>query len=382
MGMRRTFGLWAAIVGTSLLALSCKPPAPKEIRLGAIIALSGPGKAAGEAAREGLDLAVDELNAGDFKATPIRLTLADSASDPDAALAALRKMVEVQKVPAILGLVLSDEVLACAPAANQLKTVILSTNASSNDIRVAGDYVFRNETRSEFRTAALADLLAQRLVGKRIAILHSSSGSAVSASESLTNAMLSRGLKSALNLEFPAGRTNFRAEIERLRGLKPDAVYVTAFDKDSGTFLKQAAEAGFAPQFYAEGLFSQALLDAAGPAAEGLIGPYSIFDAESADPRVKAFVTAYRSRYGKKPHSTAANTYDAVRLLAEQIRGGATTGEQVKEALYGVQDFPGVVGPIRFDSDGEVKRSVRLVQVRDGVYRSLEAAATPPKPTN
>ncbi len=369
--MRRTLALWAALVGTLFVGGACSPPKPKEIRLGAIIALSGPGRFAGQAAKEGLDLAVQELNASELKETPIRVFLSDSGSDPAAAVAALRKMIEADKVPAVLGLVLSDEVLACAPAANQGKTVILSTNASSNDVRVAGDYVFRNETRSEFRTAALADLLVQRLAGKSLAVLHSSSGSAVSASESLINAMLARGMSVATKVEFPAGKTSFAAEIEQLKAAKPDAVYVTAFDKDTGTFLKQAVAAGFTPQFYAEGLFSQALIETAGPAAEGLIGPYSQFDAESADPKVKAFVDAYRTRYGKKPHSTAANTYDAVRLLARLLKAGAATGEELKDALYGVQDFPGVVGPILFDADGEVKREVRLVQVRDGVYRSL-----------
>lgn len=368
--MQRKKGFGTVVLLLSLGAWGCSPARPKEIKIGVILALSGPGPA-GRLAQEGLDLAVDELNAEEFKDTPIRVTVVDSGSDPEAALAALRRMVAQEKVPVVLGLVLSDEVLSCAPAANQLKTVILSTNASSNDIRVAGDYVFRTETRSEIRSAALADLMTQRLAGKPVAVLHSSSGSAVSASESLVNALLQRGGKIPLNIQFQAGKTDFREEIERLRAVAPAAVYVTAFDTDTGTFLKQAAAAGFKPQFYAEGLFSQALLDAAGPAAEGVIGPYSLFDAESKDPQVSRFVAAYRERYGRKPHSTAANTYDAVRLVADLIRGGATTGEALKQALYGTQDFPGVVGPITFDSDGEVQRAVRLVQVRGGVYRSL-----------
>lgn len=369
--MQRKAGLGAVVLLLSLAAWGCKPAAPKEIKIGAVVALSGAGKAAGGAAKEGLDLAVDELNAGEFKETPIRIVFADSGSSPEEALAALRRMAEQDKVPAVLGLVLSDEVLACAPAANQLRTVILSTNASSNDIRVAGDYVFRTETRSEIRTAALADLITRRLAGQKIAVLHSSSGSAVSASESLVNAMLARGGKVPINLQFTAGQTDFKQEIARLRAVEPAAVYVTAFDADTGNFLKQAVASGFQPQFFAEGLFSQALIEAAGPAAEGVIGPYSTFDAESKDPQVSQFVKAYRQRFGSKPHSTAANTYDAVRLVAELIRAGAATGEGLKEALYSVQNFPGVVGPISFDSDGEVQRGVRLVQIRNGVYRSL-----------
>lgn len=369
--MRIRSGVLASLAVLSLSLFACSRKGPAELKIGAILSLTGSGTPAGETAREGLDLAIAELNAGDFQATPIRVVLVDSKSDPKVAHEALRTMVADEKVPVVLGLVLSDEVLACAPAANQLRTVILSTNASSNDIRVAGDYVFRTETRSEFRTAALADLIASRFKDKRVAVVHSTSGSGVSAAESLVNALLHRGGKIPLTLVFPAGQTDFHAEIERLRAVDPAAVYLSAFDKDTGRFLRQAAEAGFKPQFFAEGFFSQVLLDTAGPAAEGLIGPYSPFDAESSDPQVKRFVAAYRERYGKKPHSTAANTYDAVHLVAELMRRGATTGDAMKEALYGTQGFPGLVGPIRFDKDGEVTRSVRLVQVRDGAYRSL-----------
>jgi branched-chain amino acid transport system substrate-binding protein len=129
---------------------------------------------------------------------------------------------------------------------------------------------------------------------------------------------------------------------------------------------------GFAPQFFASaGAISPKLLELAGPSAEGLVCGSAPFDPDSDEPRVRSFVAAYEKRFGSPPDFLAANSYDAIQILAGLIREGADTGEKLKAGLYAVKDYPGIGGSTTFDSYGDVDKPIILVQVQNGAFRPL-----------
>ena len=84
------------------------------------------------------------------------------------------------------------------------------------------------------------------------------------------------------------------------------------------------------------------------------------------------FAGSYNERYGAEPDAFAALSYDAVHILAEAIqKAGGSSPERVKEALYGIQDFPGVTGRTTFDVNGDVIKSISIKQIKAGTFDYL-----------
>lgn len=350
---------------------SCRPSsANEEFRVGAVLALTGRGSTYGERALKGMQLAVDELNKTDsFNKRPIKLFVEDSQSTAAQALSAFQKLIEIDHIPVAIGFVLSDEVLTCAPVANEKQVVLLTTAAGSDKIKDAGDYIFRNRESGTAEAEAMAKACVEQFKVSEVAILYSTSANGVSYRDGFNEAVKKKGGTVIASVGFNEGKTDYRAEIEQLRVKAPKAVYLAGLDNEMGLILKQAKEVGFAAQFFASaGAVSEKLLEIAGSAAEGLVCGSAPFNAESREPHVNAFVTGFRARFNESPDWIAANSYDAIYLLANLFENGSATGEQLKVGLYQTKDFPGVGGQTSFDRDGEVSRPIVLMRVMGGKF--------------
>src|SRR5262249_3017181 len=115
------------------------------VRVGAISPFTGEGADYGKAARTGIDLAVDEINAnGGVKGKQIEVIYEDDKGNPRDAVSAFQKLATVDKVPAVLGPFYSGNVLAVAPDADRLRVLLLTGSGTSDNIRGAGKFVFRD----------------------------------------------------------------------------------------------------------------------------------------------------------------------------------------------------------------------------------------------
>jgi len=374
---QRTMFLGAAVVLLAIVAVvflrGCQPAQPVEYRIGVVLSLTGRGATYGQRALNGMQLAVDELNATEtFRNRLTKLIVEDSQSAAPQALSAFRKLIDVDHVPVAVGFVLSDEVLSCAPVANDRGVVLLTTAAGSDKIRDAGDYIFRNRESGALAADKIASACIQRFGSKEAAILHSNSANGVSYRDDFKKAFERLGGTISLAIGYDEGKTDYRAQIEQLRAKSPKAVYLAGLDQELGLILKQAKEVGFNSQFFASpGAISSKLLEIAGSAAEGLVSASAPFDLNSNDQRIQAFVNSYRSRFNDAPDFIAANSYDAINMIAGLFKNGATTSDQIKAGLYSTKDYPGVGGQTTFDADGEVRKPITLVQVRNGEFIPL-----------
>jgi branched-chain amino acid transport system substrate-binding protein len=339
-------------------------------KIGAVLSLTGRGATYGQRALNGIQLAVDELNATEpFRTHPIQLIVEDSQSAAPQSLSAFRKLIDVDHVPVAVGFVLSDEVLTSAPVANERKVVLLTTAAGSDKIKDAGDYIFRNRESGVAQSEAIASASIKRLGIKDVAILHSNSANGISYRDGFKQAVEQLGGTVSLAIGYNEGKTDYRAEIEQLRAKSPKAVYLAGLDQELGLILKQAKEVGFSTQFFASpGAISEKLLEIAGSGAEGLISASAPFDVNSTEPRIQSFITPYKKRFNDSPDFIAANSYDAIFMVAMCFKNGATDADQIRTCLYGIKDYPGIGGQTSFDANGEVIKPVSLVQVQGGRF--------------
>lgn len=341
-----------------------------EYRIGVVLPLTGRAATYGERALNGILLAADQLNSTmPFTDHPIKLIVEDSQSKATHAVSSFRKLVDIDNVPVVVGLLTSDEALSCAPVAEQTKTVLFSPGAASTKLKDAGDYIFRNRESTDLQAKAIAKACIEKSGKGGIAVLHANAANAVSYRDSFIKAVEDIGGNVLGVVAFNEGKTDYRAEIEQLRALNPKAVYLAGYDTELGIILKQCKEVGFAVDFYASaGAVSKKLLEIAKEGAEGLVCATAPFEANSRDPHIKAFVSSFEERYGKSPDWLAANSYDAIQILASILKKGAKTADQIKEGLYATKNFPGVAGITTFDEYGEVIKPITIVIVKNGSF--------------
>lgn len=365
----------ALIAGMAGIAgCSRAPSKPEEYKVGVVLALTGRGATYGQDSLNGMQLAVDELNAEAKKSgePQIHMIVEDSQSDGPKTVEAFRKLIDQEKIFVAVGFTLSDEALSAAPLAEQRKVVLFSPSASSDDLKNAGDYVFRNRESAAVQAEAVARAAVQRFGKKNIAVLHSNSANGISYRDAFVNAMVRLHHDVPEVVGYDEGKTDYSDVIEQLRAKNPDAVYLVGLDKELGLILKESNEMGFKPQFFgSSGAISPKLLETAGPAAEGLICGSAPFHPDSTDPRIAKFVKAYKERFGNDPEYFSATSYDAIRIVAEQMKAGALDSDTLKNRLYGIKNYNGIGGMTTFDQYGEVSKPIDLVQVKGGKFERI-----------
>ncbi len=368
------FGITAAIVAAVILSVMLwQEKEPDTFRIGAILSLTGRGAKYGKAAHNGIELAVAEINSnGGIQGLPVALVVEDSASESRNAISAYKKMLDVDGVRAVVGPMLSDEVLAVAPAANRRKVLIIAPAAGTDKISEAGPYVFRNRESAMLQSAEIAQLLLREPLPQRIAILYSTTANAVSYKDAFVHALGDERERVVLDESFAEGQQDFRTVIAKLKSVSASHVFVPGLAPEIARILLQAEEAGFRARWYATaGAFDQELLKIAGPAAEGLI--FGVPSLNTSDP------TSAASRLNKRLLETyktevdmcSANAYDAVLMLAMAADKAKASGRSLRDELESIKDFPGAGGTTTFINPGTVIKPITLMTVRDSEFATL-----------
>ena len=356
-----------------IFSSGCVKKEEKEIKIGAVLSLTGKGAKYGDAIRRGIDLSLEEVNAEPNRKAKIKVVYEDSLSEPQKAVSAFNKLIDIDKVPVIIGPVLSNEVLACAPIANQKKVVILNTSAGTEDIRKAGDYVFRNRESAFPQAYKIAELCRTTLKIDNMAIIYSNSPNGKDYQDAFRKRFEELGGKIMQIENYEDGETDFRSLILKIKKGHPQGVYLAGLVTELGYILKQSKELNFKNRFFASaGIEGAKLFEIAGDSAEGVIFGSPAFDPASNEPLIKNFVMKYKQRYNQDPDFFTANAYDALKLIAIALDKGGYSSEGVKNALYSIKDYPGVGGTTTFDSDGEVIKPVRLKIINNNQFLPYE----------
>lgn len=318
-----------------------------------------------------LELALADLNAGEAgKSQPVRFVTLPADGNADNAVKAFRRLVEQEKVAAVVASVTSGEVLACAPIANQTHTVLLTTVATADDIRHAGDFVFRNVASTTASAKALADEVARRFPKAKTAIVYPELDFGLSYRDGLQGGLAAHGAPIPAIIPYPSRATDLKPTIERLAETQAPVVLIVGSQGDVRRLAQAARERGVKAPIFLGGDLSRSLADGFGPAGEGAIAAIDGFDPEASHPRTQAFVTAFRGRFGVLPSYFNATTYDALGIVAALMRQGATTGPALRDALYKTRGYIQVTGgELVFDHDGESGIPPRLVELRGGMLQ-------------
>ncbi|MFH1500784.1 MAG: ABC transporter substrate-binding protein [archaeon] len=335
--------------------------------IGAVTPLSGKLAIYGQWQRNGMDLALEEVNKEkDFQ---LKIIYEDTQGDATQAVSAAQKLINSNKVSIIFGS-LSHEVLGMAPITEENKVILFTPGAGSEDIRQAGDYVFRNRETGIVHGSEMADLVYS-LGFKKTAILYVNAPSGVSYKDGFLDRYSKIKGEIIYNEGYDKGETDFRTDLLKIKSINPDAIYVPGYGADIGIILKQAKELGLTVRFFSSpGIEIPELFDITGNSAEGVIYSVPVFD--PSNPSVRSYAEPYKNKYGEESEFIAANSYDAVHILADAIEScNGDDSTCIKNYLYSLRNYPGVGGKTSFDHNGDVIKPVAMKEVRSGKFEII-----------
>ncbi|HLD12441.1 MAG TPA: ABC transporter substrate-binding protein [Candidatus Nanoarchaeia archaeon] len=354
-----------------LFLMACSSAEKTTVTLGYITPLTGEVANYGESSRGGAEIALAEINAaGGIDGMPLQLIFEDGECKAQSATTAAQKLINVDQVKIITGTVCSAETLAVAPLAEENNIVLVSVASSNPSITQSGDYIFRVWPSDAGQGKKMAEYaLAQGY--KNVAVMNQLSDYNVALAETFITNFEAGGGTITNQEAYPAETKDFRAQITKIKGKQPDAVYFVPY-AEGGLVAKQLRELGITvPLLSAETFATPEILKDAGNAAEGVVYATPAYDDKSE--KAQAVMKKYIELYGKEPSFgvITMHAYDAVHLLAGIMQDCGTDATCVKDALYNVKDYDGAAGRLTIDSNGDALKDFQLMVVNDGQFVKL-----------
>jgi branched-chain amino acid transport system substrate-binding protein len=375
--MKRFFSLKSIVLSLIAFLLiisgatltSCKKE-PKEIKIGAILPLTGPAAKYGESIKRGIDLAAEEVkSAGGINNRRIAIIYEDSQADPKIGASVAQKLITMDKVPAILGAVASSVTLSISPIAEKNKVVVLTPLSSAPTITDAGDYIFRNVPSDFYGGKVAAQFAVLDRGWKTLAILYQNNDFGVGLKKVFENEVKKFGGEIIDAESFEQGGTDFRTQLIKIHKSKPQAIFIVA-GKEAIQILIQAKELSLNSQFLATGMIEDPeVIKIAGNAANGVYFTQLQYDSHSKNTVVQDFVKYFKKEYGSEPDIISAYGYDAMKILAYAMGNSNFTSMSIKNALYKIKNFKGVTGDISFDTNGDVIQSMGIKVIEGGKFK-------------
>jgi len=343
---------------------------PGEIKIGAILPLTGDAAKWGETSKKGIDLAVEEINkAAGLKGRKVKVIYEDDQGSVKASTDAMTKLAAVDKVPLVIGTLFSSATLAIAPIAEKNKVVLLSPASTAPKITEAGNYIFRNCASDLLEGKEMAQFARENLKLGKIAVIYINNDYGVGLKDVFEAEFRNLGGMIAAFESFEQGGTDFRTQLTKIKAGKSEAIYMPGYPPEMARILRQARELGITTQFLSIVIFEDpTILEIAGDAAEGAIFSSRVYDPKSGETVVCNFVEAYKAKYESAPDIYAGLAYDAMRIVALAIERGGVKSDGIKNALYGIKDFPGVTGTTTFDENGDVIKPIKMKALKSGKF--------------
>ena len=337
--------------------------------------MTGPTATFGISTKEGIDLALTEINQDPPLGKKIEIRAFDDQGKPDMAISGVTKLITQDQVVAVLCEVASRNSAAGAQVCQREKIPMISPASTNPDVTKVGDYVFRICFIDPFQGSVMAKFAYNTLKARKAAVLWDNKNDySKGLREYFKNTFTQLGGKIVADPSYAQGDGDFNAQLNTIKGAVPDVIFIPGYYTEVGTIARQARGQGIrVPLLGGDGWDSPKLFESAGNALEGCYFS-NHYSSDSQDPTVQNFISAYKTAYnGKVPDAMAALGYDVAKILADAIkRAGSTEPEALKTAIAQTKDFPGVTGNITLDENRNATKPAVVLQITGKKYTYVE----------
>ena len=344
----------------------------QEISVGVVLPLTGHQAATGQLMKQGLTLALDEINGSQRSDTKLKFIIEDNTSTPAGAVDAFNKLIHTHGVSVILGPATSSATQVAFPVAQENQVVAISPTSGARGLSAIGDFVFRVPLASNIVALKGVEATHAKLGYQRVATLYDKTDLfSTDRDTALRESFDANGIEVLTTEVFQSGDTDFSAQLTRIKALNPEAIFISALPPEKPEVLIQAHELGISVPIIMSSLTSVEV-DAAGAAAEGAITFIGWLPTDDT-PGNQAFVENYSETFGMPPNVFATASYASVYILAEAIKNAESTDAiSIRDALANISDFDTVFGKFSFNADGDAIYEQKALIVKDGILQPFE----------
>jgi branched-chain amino acid transport system substrate-binding protein len=351
------------------------------LKIANIVELSGVGASAGTSFRNGVELAVKEINAaGGILGRKLETVTFDTQTNPGVAKAMTQKAVD-QDVFAIFGPVYSGSIMV-SMAESRKAEIPNFTGAEAARITMQGNpYIFRTSLTQASAMPKVARYITERANAKSIAIIFVNNDFGKGGLDMIKKALEKTGTRVAAEISTEPGQVDFSAAVLKAKQSEVDAVFVYTNEEESARALRELRKQGWNKPIIGEStLVGQKVIELAGEAANGAVAHVGL-TVDAPIPAIRAFRAKFYKEYKYTSDHNAMKGYSGMYMLMAAIeKVGKFDRKAVAAALHGIKvntdRYPGVLMYTELDNNGDVDRMSFMVEVRAGRQEVIDLLPT------
>src|SRR3989440_1107856 len=334
--------------------------ADQVIKIGGLLPTSGPGSYFGAQDKQGIELALEEINKTGVNGFKFEIQYEDSACSPLPATQAAKRLLEQYKPDIVIGEECSDATLAVMPVLAQAKVPLLNAGSSSIKVTEPGNpWTFRIMPNEVMQGVDIATNAYKRLNARTAVLLYENTNAGIGNGKVFNETFTSLGGKILADIGFGRDVNDFTSIATRIAGLGKVDVIPTYTLEGQGLKITQAlahagvTKGGGGPAIQLGTIWLPfGFEQKAGKSAVGYVRIVQ-FDPTDKRPLVRDFIRAFRAKYNQDPTHLNAHAYDQIILIADVIARGAKDAQSIRDGLAATKSFSGVTGSVEFDKTNQ-----------------------------
>jgi branched-chain amino acid transport system substrate-binding protein len=370
----RTAQLLAA-AGAALLLQA--PAQAQPIKIANIVELSGAGATSGTNFKDGVQLAVKEINAaGGILGHKIESSTSDTQSNPGVAKGLAQKAVD-DNVFAVFGPVFSGSIMVSMAETKRAEIPNFTGGEAASITKQGNPFIFRTSFTQDTAMPKIARYIAGGLKAKTVALIYVNNDYGKGGRESLVKALEPLGVKVTADISTDQNQLDFSAAVLKARQSNADVVFVYTNEEESARALRELRKQGVTKPIVGETtLVGQKVIELAGDASNGAIAHVGL-TIDAPMPAMRAFRARFEKEYRYLPDHNGIKGYTGVYILKAAIeKVGKPDRKAVAQALHGLKvsaaKEQGVILDVAIDNNGDLDRESFLVEVRNGKQEMKE----------
>lgn len=371
----------AVIMFSSTISYSKEP-----YKIGAIFSVTGAASFLGEPEKNTIIMLVEQINkAGGINGHPLEVIIEDSKSDETQAVLAAKKLLEKDKVLAIIGPSTTGESMALVPIMTQAKTPMISVAAGANITQPVKEryWIFKTAQYDISAVEAIYTHMKKKGI-KKIGIITITTGFGDAGRKALTELAPKFGISIVADERYGPKDTDMTTQLTKIKASGAEAVINWSVGPGQVIVTKNWHDLKMGiPLYQSHGWGSKKNLELAGKAAEGVIAPLGrlvvwdkLPDKHPQKALLKKYVTDYEARYKSEPGTFGGHAYDALMMVVEALKKVGPNKQKIRDYIENnIKKWPGTGGIFNMSPDdhcGLDMTAFEMVIVKNGDWEILK----------
>ncbi len=359
------------LLAASAFALIAGAASAQPIKIANIVELSGAGATSGTNFKNGVELAVREINAaGGILGRKIETTTSDTQSNPGVAKGLATKAVD-DGVFAVFGPVFSGSILVSMAETRKAEIPNFTGGEAAAITKQGNPYIFRTSFTQDTAMPKVARYVANNLKAKTVALIYVNNDFGKGGKDALIKALEPLGVKVTTDISTDQNQVDFSAAVLKAKQANTDVVFAYTNEEESARLLRELRKQGVTKPVVGETvLTSQKVIELAGEASNGAVAHVGL-TVDAPIPAMRAFRAKFEKEWKFTPDHNGIKGYTGVYVLKAAIeKAGKVDRALVVKTLHGLSlkaaDHPGILMDVSVDANGDLDRESFIVEARDG----------------